>query len=101
MVTRTVKNLVGAVSETLSHCAPETEVRSITGLIKCLGSGKFKRAFLKTPHKADTDPYLLVLLADQELDDGREEQARYLIEAAYEFFDKRTQARIYKLNFAG
>jgi hypothetical protein len=35
-----------------------------------------------------TDAYLLVLLADQELTEGREEQARYLVEAAYEYFDQ-------------
>ena len=41
--------------------------------------------------KDNTEPYLLILLADQELDDGREEQARYLVEAAYHIFDLTTE----------
>ncbi len=38
--------------------------------------------------RAEDDPYLLVLLADQELGAGREEQAKYLVEVAYEGFDQ-------------
>ena len=37
--------------------------------------------------QADRDAYLLVLLADQELAAGRDEQARSLVEAAYAAFD--------------
>jgi hypothetical protein len=36
----------------------------------------------------DTDPYLFVLLADQELRDRRPEQAETLIEAAYAAYDQ-------------
>ncbi len=36
----------------------------------------------------DTDPYLFVLLADQELGEQRPEQAKSLIEAAYAAYDQ-------------
>ncbi len=36
----------------------------------------------------DSDPYLLVLLADQEFHDQRPEQAESLIEAAYVAYDQ-------------
>jgi hypothetical protein len=36
----------------------------------------------------DADPYLFVLLADQELEDQRPEQAYSLIEAAYAAYDQ-------------
>jgi hypothetical protein len=36
----------------------------------------------------DADPYLFVLLADQELEDQRPEQAATLIEAAYIAYDQ-------------
>ena len=44
---------------------------------------------LLTVH-APKDGYLLVLLADQELEAGRGEQARCLLEAAYAAFDATT-----------
>jgi hypothetical protein len=39
------------------------------------------------------DPRFLVLLADQELEAGREEQAQALLEAAYAAFDRRLRSR--------
>jgi hypothetical protein len=69
-----------------------------TGLIRRLGSGRIARALLMTPPKPDIDPHLFLLLADQELIEGREEQARYLIEAAYEIFDRKTEAGVYTLH---
>lgn len=37
----------------------------------------------------NVDAYLLVLLADQELSDGRSEQAETLLDAAYAAFDQK------------
>lgn len=75
----------------------ETKHASLTRLMKRLGSGRFARAFFKAPPMKKSDPYLLLLLADQELDEGREEQARYLVEAAYEVFDRQKESRVYRL----
>jgi hypothetical protein len=58
----------------------------------------FKRfGFMRSTQKASTtaaqpnsDGYLLVLLADQELAAGRQEQARSLLDAAYDAFDQAT-----------
>jgi hypothetical protein len=49
----------------------------------------FPRVATASSH--DSDPYLLVLLADQEIAANRPEQARSLIEAAYAVYD---QARL-------
>jgi hypothetical protein len=76
----------------------ETKHASLTRLMKRLGSGRFARAFFKTPATKKNDPYLLLLLADQELDEGREEQARYLVEAAYEAFDQQKESGVYRLH---
>jgi hypothetical protein len=74
---------------------------SLTRLIKRLGSGWFAKAFFKAPPIKKNDPYLLLLLAEQELDEGREEQAKYLVEAAYEAFDQRKESRVYRLHLVG
>jgi hypothetical protein len=66
------------------------------GLIKCRGTGKAVRSRLRTP-KPDIDAHLLLVLADQELTEGREEQARYLVEAAYEAFDRKAEAEVHIL----
>jgi hypothetical protein len=47
------------------------------------------------------DPFLFILLADQELVDGREQQARYLVEAAYEAFDRKSDPGPFQLHIAG
>jgi hypothetical protein len=75
----------------------KTKHASLTKLMKCLGSGRFAQAFFKAPSIKKNDPYLLLLLAEQELDEGREEQARYLVEAAYEAFDQQKESRVYRL----
>jgi hypothetical protein len=62
-------------------------------LLKHLRRGRFARVFLRPVPMADTDPYLLLLLADQELSDGRKEQARHLVDAAYEHFDRKTKVQ--------
>jgi hypothetical protein len=75
----------------------KTKHASLTRLVKRLGSARFAQVFFKAPPTKKNDPYLLLLLAEQELDEGREEQARYLIEAAYEAFDRQKESRVYKL----
>jgi hypothetical protein len=75
---------------------PAIKDQPFVGFFKQLGSGRFARALVKPQPEADTDPYLLLLLADQELVEGRDEQARYLVEAAYESFDQKAQINGYK-----
>jgi hypothetical protein len=62
--------------------------RPIKGLMKRIGAKQIGRSFATAAPETPTDPYLLLLLADQEMVDGREDQAKYLVEAAYEFFDR-------------
>jgi hypothetical protein len=80
---------------------PTKEKKPLPGLMKHLGQGRFDQRFSTTPAEAATDPYLLLLLANQELVEGREEQARCLVEAAYEFFDQKSKATRSKLYLAG
>ena len=76
----------------LFDAVPETKNRRFKEMMKRLGQGRLARAFTPAPPDVYPDPYLLLLLADQELVEGREEQARYLVEAAYESFDRNTKA---------
>jgi hypothetical protein len=57
--------------------------------LKRLGSNRLTRLLFKPSHVTEDDPYLLILAASQALDEGREEQAVCLIDAAYECFDQR------------
>ena len=82
----------------LNEAIAETKYTVLTGLMKRLSSGRFARALFKAPSVTENDPYVLVLLADQELDEGREEQARYLVEAAYEAFDQKSNICVFRLN---
>jgi hypothetical protein len=59
----------------------------LTALMNRLGSSRFSRTPCTQHPTARTDPYLLILLAAQEFEEGREQQAKYLIEAAYDAFD--------------
>jgi hypothetical protein len=81
--------------------APPTKDALFAGLIRRLGRRRLARALVKHAPTVGDDPYLLVLLADQELVYGRKEQARYLVEAAYEFFDHKTRASVHRLYLAG
>jgi hypothetical protein len=54
-----------------------------------LGATRSGSTLIRTSHP-DSDPYLLVLLADQELTAGRDEQACCLLDAAYAAFDRQT-----------
>ncbi|MEA2739021.1 MAG: hypothetical protein QOH05_2328 [Acetobacteraceae bacterium] len=72
----------------------------VTPLAKSLRSPMLLRARNKPFPSADTDPYLLVLLADQELAERREDQARCLIDAAYQMFDRATKGRSLGLRLA-
>jgi len=85
----------------LVHPAPAINDSAFTGLMKRQGARRFARTRPKQSPKMGIDPYLLLLLADQELIGGREEQARYLIEAAYEFFDDKTKTSVSRLHLAG
>jgi hypothetical protein len=89
------------VSHPLIHLvrpAQATQDGLFTGVARRQGSGHFVRTLVKQPPAVDSDPYLLALLADQELVEGREEQARSLIDAAYEAFDTEPTATIYDLS---
>jgi hypothetical protein len=57
-------------------------------LIKRTSPGCVARTLFDPPTKPREDSYLFVLIADQELAEGREEQARFLIDAAYDSFDR-------------
>jgi hypothetical protein len=57
------------------------------------GATRFARGLAKTNRQPDQDAYLLVLLADQERIDGRDAEARSLLEAAYAAFDRRTNGQ--------
>lgn len=83
--------------------SPESDMKpvEIVGFKKRLSSLRFRRSLSKSPPAKASDPYLLILLADQELVEGREQQAKSLVEAAYEAFDQRTEARVYRLHLAG
>ena len=85
----------------LNEPVTETKYTVLTGLMKRFSSGRFTRALFKVPTVTENDPYLLILLADQELDEGREEQARYLVEAAYEAFDQRSNICIFRIQPTG
>lgn len=73
----------------LNGKAPVTKHATLTGLLKRLGSGRLAQVLFKPNPVTEEDPYLLVLLASQAFDEGREEQATCLIDAAYEAFDQR------------
>jgi hypothetical protein len=49
---------------------------------------------IATP-KLNIDPHLLLHLAERELIEGREDQARHLVEAAYEIFDLTSGEDVY------
>jgi hypothetical protein len=100
MAPNSVIHLVRTVPSVLVPQVPvrPAKNRPFMDLLKYLRRGRIGRVFLKPVPKADTNPYLLLLLADQELNDGREEQARYLIESAYEFFDRKARANVYPLH---
>jgi hypothetical protein len=59
-------------------------------VFKRFGLARFMRGTAKPGADADPDAYLLVLLADQELTVGRDEQAEILIDAAFAAFDRQT-----------
>jgi hypothetical protein len=71
----------------LNSYAEETKYTVLQRLMSRLGSGRFAPEVSETPAIRKHDPFMLVLLADQELAEGREEQASSLIEAAYDAYD--------------
>jgi hypothetical protein len=54
---------------------------------------RLARGVGRTPRHADPDAYTLVLLADQELTAGRDDQAETLLNAAYAAFDRQPNNR--------
>jgi hypothetical protein len=75
----------------LNNLAAAPKPTTLTGLMKRLGSGRLVRRFFKARAVTERDPYLLVLLADQEFSEGHEEQAVNLIEAVYRAFDRQRE----------
>lgn len=72
----------------LNGGAAVTKRPTLTGLLRRLGSGRLARV-LKPPAVTEDDPYLLILLAGQAFDEGREQQASCLVDAAYAAYDSR------------
>jgi hypothetical protein len=66
----------------------ENDHNVLTRLWKRLGAIRFAQALFKSGPFLDVDPYLLVLLADQAFNAGREEQAIFLVDTAYEVYDR-------------
>jgi hypothetical protein len=73
-----------------SHAAA-TKRATPKRLMQRFGSGRVAQGFLRGPPVRKSDPYLLLLLADQEFDQGREKQAGYLVEAAYKAYDQQNE----------
>jgi hypothetical protein len=82
----------------LFSAVPSKSDCRFTHLVKRFGSERIPRALGNAPPIPETDPYLLLLLADQEMTEGREEQARYLVESAYDAFDRKAEANVYTLH---
>jgi hypothetical protein len=72
---------------------PEPTSWGLPIMLKRFGLGRFAGVVPKAIKHSDEDAYLLVLLADQELAAGREEQAACLLDAAYAAFDCATPRR--------
>jgi len=85
----------------LNNQAAAAKHTELTRLKKQLGSGRWPPGFVKAPSIRKTDPYLLILLADQELREGRKEQARYLVEAGYEAYDQQYEPCVYRIHPVG
>jgi hypothetical protein len=62
-------------------------------VFKRFGLTRFVRETAKVGGPADLDAYLLVLLADQELTAGRDDQAQTLLDAAYAGFDRQAHGQ--------
>ncbi|HEY0185712.1 MAG TPA: hypothetical protein VGC09_23155 [Rhodopila sp.] len=84
----------------LFHSDKAQNDRPFGRLTTRLGSGHFVATERDEPAGADIDPYLLLILADQELLDGREDQARSLVEAAYACFDQKARSSAAGLHLA-
>lgn len=65
-----------------------TASRNLPVVFKRFGLMRFVRETAKVGTPVDLDAHLLVLLADQELTAGRDDQAQSLLEAAYAAFDQ-------------
>ena len=77
----------------LFGCNPTRNDKISTTLMKHVSAKQFGQD-IGTPA---SDPHLLILLANQELGEGRKGQARCLIEAAYEIFDRNVEANAFTL----
>jgi hypothetical protein len=76
----------------LPRCIPAEDSTSQASptVFKGVGTARFAPGARKTLKHPDHDAYLLVLLADQELTEGRDAEARCLLDAAYAAFDRQT-----------
>jgi hypothetical protein len=68
--------------------AQESSPSGFSNVFKRLGLARPAREGDRTGEPVKRDGYLLVLLADQEIAAGREDQARSLLDAAYSAFDE-------------
>lgn len=66
----------------------EEQSASAMEALKSFDLKQFTRSLFTDRVKSDPDPYLLLLLAQQDLGEGREEQAMCLVEAAFSAFDQ-------------
>jgi hypothetical protein len=73
----------------LNSRSTATKPATLAGLLRRLGTSRLAQVLRKSPAVVEDDPYLLVLLAGQALDEGREQQAACLVDAAYAAFDQR------------
>jgi hypothetical protein len=73
----------------------QTEDQAYAKPKKCAAPDRIAQALSIAAPKPNIDPHLLLHLAERELIEGREDQARHLVEAAYEIFDLTSAEDIY------
>jgi hypothetical protein len=77
-----------------------TKPATLAGLLRRLGTSRLAQVLRRSSDVIEDDPYLLVLLAGQALDEGREQQAACLVDAAYAAFDRRANVTsLWRVNY--
>ena len=92
MIMQTVIHLFGPDSA--------IEEKHLPRLMRRRDPSRLNQSLPTPPTEASTNPYLLLLVANQELAEGREDQAKCLVEAAYELFDRKAEVVAFKLYLA-